>query len=324
MNKFLFLLIFCAVGTQANSVLPASEAARVLEGVARAARETNYQGVYVQQREGGMETYRLIHVYDGGQEIERRESLDGRARELVRRGDVVSLYLPANQGRTAGSRGQAESMLPQLPAGAVAMLLPHYQLKRTSRERIAGLEADVYLLEPRDKYRYAQKIWVHGASGLLLKAALLGSHREAHEVFAFSQLQVGGVIDRKALQAVSTLPPINIQLRQALPTPHPELDWEVRELPAGFRLIKQTHRILAGEDRPAVQHLYSDGLICVSVFLEPVRQGLPMGFAHQGMTHLYGRAVQGQHLTVLGDVPPETIQKFSKAYRPLADGKDKK
>lgn len=323
MIKSYYLALLALLGgfTHAGPLLTDGEATRLLDRVARAAREMPYQGVYVQQRGGVIETYRLYHGQLSGQEAERRQSLDGSARELLRHGEIVSLFVPEN-ARVALNRSMAELAFPQLPHGAVESIVPNYQILPAGQARVAGLDAEVYALQPRDKLRYPKKLWVHRQSGLLLKVALQSGKREFDEIFAFSQLELVGKLPSSSLQVASQAPAATVQLRRSFPVVQAEHGWEVGDLPAGYRLIRRSHRTMNDASQPVIHHVYSDGLCSISIFLEVLRDGLPQGLLHQGLTHILGRDVDGFHVTVVGDAPLLTIEKFSKAYRP--DGKGAK
>lgn len=60
-------------------------------------------------------------------------------------------------------------MLPTSLAG----LTEFYDIRKGALERIAGRDAQVVVLEPRDAWRYGHKFWVDTDSGLLLKAGML-------------------------------------------------------------------------------------------------------------------------------------------------------
>lgn len=312
---FLALLTLICGWAHAGSAFADAEALRLLERIARAARETPYHGVYVQQRGGVIETYRLHHAQWSGVETERRQSLDGSAREMVRRGETVSLFLPEGMPQ-AVSRSMTELTFPQLPHGSAESIVRNYRIEPAGQARVAGQDAEAYLLLPRDKLRYPRKIWIHAQSGLLLKVALQSASREFEEVFAFSQIEPGAAVAPAKLQSTGQTPVATVQLRRSFPAAVAEPGWSIGALPEGYRLIRQTRRVMTEQPHPVIHHVYSDGLCSISIFLESWRDGMPHGLVHQGVTHILGRDVDGFHVTVVGDAPLTTIEKFSKAYQP--------
>lgn len=93
-KRFLLLLALLPINLLAAERLPDAEARRVLERVAHASQMSDFQGVYLQQHGEHTETIRVFHVVENGVVHERREVLYGPAREMVRHGSQVSLYLP--------------------------------------------------------------------------------------------------------------------------------------------------------------------------------------------------------------------------------------
>ena len=85
--------------------------------------------------------------------------------------------------------------------------------------------------------------------------------------------------------------------------------WRVVEPPSGFVLALQQPEPPSGSE-----HLvYSDGIANVSVYVEPLSTQAPAfsGPASRGSTNLYGRVVDGRQITVLGDVPAATVERFA-------------
>ena len=90
--------------------------------------------------------------------------------------------------------------------------------------------------------------------------------------------------------------------------------WRVVEPPAGFVLSLQQPSPPEGSE-----HLvYSDGIANVSVYVEPLNLQAPAfsGPASRGAMNLYGRVVDGRQITVLGDVPAATVERFAQGVSP--------
>ncbi len=312
-KRFLLLLALLPISLLAAERLPDAEARRVLERVAHASQMSDFQGVYLQQHGEHTETIRVFHVVENGVVHERREVLYGPAREMVRHGSQVSLYLPEGARPRSFDPRYYGHLFPRLLPDHPAELLASYSMRRVGHERVAGHEADIFELEPRDRFRYPHRIWVHGGNGLLLKMTTFGFKHEMFDLFAFSQLTLGAQVDRSLLKPVNPVKPVDVEAGSAaMPT---AVQWEVKGIPAGFRLVQQGLRVLPVRSQRVVQHLYSDGVASISVFLEAMQPGAPLGATRQGALSIYGRQDGGQHVTVLGEVPPETVELFSRAYK---------
>ncbi|MFC7421454.1 MucB/RseB C-terminal domain-containing protein [Iodobacter arcticus] len=302
------------VGALAASEMNNADAAIVLNRMSAAAKQNDFQGLFTHQHGDSTETFRIVHVGSEAVEIERRESLDGPRREYFRKGAQVSIYLPSKRPISLDRRFSSKLFPQHLPENADSVLL-NYKLKKVGMERVAGLNAQMYELEPRDVYRFPLRLWMHTDSGLILKSERLGPSSLPGELFVFSAL-VFGKVERTLLAPVNPLRAVVIESNQGVASAPIEPAWKIEHLPRGFRFMKSVQRTLIGKEMPVVQHLYSDGLVTVSVFLEPSVAESKEGASHQGAMHMYVRQVQAKMVTVLGEVPAETVKKFAYAFNP--------
>lgn len=87
--------ILLALGLCAGaSVAQTQSGAAVLRQIQEAARQLNYVGVYAYQQGDFIESSRITHQFDGKQERERVEVLDGAPREYLRVDDEVQCLIP--------------------------------------------------------------------------------------------------------------------------------------------------------------------------------------------------------------------------------------
>jgi sigma-E factor negative regulatory protein RseB len=309
-----FLLLVCCFNwAQAGELLDKDAAQKLLERTAAAAKTATYSGTYVYQYGDEISTYRMIHVLDGATDAERRETLDGPPREYYRFGNQVSIY-PADPQQNALDRRYTAKLFPRQLPDNLATLLNSYGVVRLGHERVAGRESTVYQLEPLDAYRYPHRFWIDDETGVLLKWIMLGMRKEAMQVFAFTNIQMGGNVDRKWLKPVRQLQPVAIESNNGVAAAAQEANWDIKLAAPGFRLLKQNSKMLPGKNRTVIHHLYSDGVVTVSVFIEPQHLRLPLGLAHQGATHMFVRQTGAYTVTVLGEVPALTVEAFAHAY----------
>ncbi|HUW25616.1 MAG TPA: MucB/RseB C-terminal domain-containing protein [Gallionella sp.] len=278
-----------------------------LKIVAFAAHQTDYSGVFVYQYDNRVETSRITHVVEADGEYEKLESLDGPKRKILRHHGQVWCYI--NHKMVQVDSQQVRIRFPAFLPEQISALNANYQTKQVGVARVAGYSAQVILLEPMDNLRYAHKIWAHTGSGLLLKAAVLGDKNQTIEQYAFTQLQIGGDIDRSW---TNTTAPGN-----SLPA-SPEVGsggtpvnsgWVVEALPAGFKKTMEIQRPMRGRPVPVTQIVFSDGLSAISVFIEPdnADEDNASGLSSRGAVNLYHKAVAGQLFTVVGEVPARTV-----------------
>ncbi|MGQ5521877.1 MucB/RseB C-terminal domain-containing protein [Chitinimonas sp. PSY-7] len=321
--RFGLCSLLLVVSAQAAELLTASESVNLLHRMGMAARSLNYSGVYVYQHAEMLETFRLVHAFDASGEQERRESLDGLRREFVRTNDQIVCYLPDSKPFVLDRRA-ANKFFPGVMPDQAADVLSSYAFKRLDTERVAGYDCQSILMEPRDKLRHPHKLCVEPSSGLLLKTTMYSTgRREPLEQFAFTQLEIGGQINKQLLKSVLASKALPLEMPatpagpRTAPVVSPELStaqFVVDNLPGGFRLVTETRSQIPGKSAPVLHYLYSDGMATVSVFIEPAGNGpvsLPLT---QGTVNFFSRQIDGWRITALGEVPLRTVQLFTQAY----------
>jgi sigma-E factor negative regulatory protein RseB len=286
------------------------DALMLLNRLSTAARKLSYTGTFVYQNGTHSESSRIIHFVDGGNELERLEVLDGSPREVVRDNDEVKCYLPDSHLVIVERRSHRRDFPALLPIG-MADLADHYVLRTGTSARVAGFDSRSVLIEPRDEYRYGHKFWVHVDSGLLLKAGMFDEHGEILESFAFTQLQIGGPIDRQSLKphfeaSAANSADWHVDQIQPQESRFDDPAWVFRNTLPGFRHI-------AGMKRPArpgapesTHVVFSDGLATISVFIEPLsgpEDRKESGLSRMGAVNVYKRVVGDALAVVMGEVP---------------------
>jgi sigma-E factor negative regulatory protein RseB len=286
-----------------------------------AAQRVNYSGTLVYQRGADVRASRIVHLFDGTVSHERVQMLDGLPREFVRRGDEVQCIFP-DARRIIIERRPGQESFPAITNAAPAEILERYGLRLGEIERVAGLECQVIHVEPKDKLRYGYKLWADRATGLLLKAQTLSAHGEVLEQMAFADVRIGERIGRSQVKPSWPTEGWRVDRSKHRVVDLDKLGWNVSP-PAGFRKMLEVARQLGpGKDpeRSAMQVVYSDGLATVSVFIEPgAGEAAPVESAQsQGPTSAYSRRVADANVTVIGEVPPETVRAMAQAveFRP--------
>lgn len=296
-----------------------ADALQWLGRVAEAARRLNYSGVFVYQRGNQTETSRITHFVDAGKEMERLEVLDGSPREVVRVNDEVRCYLPENQLVIVERRNSRRQAFPALLPASLVGLTEHYTIRKGAVERVAGLESQSILIEPKDDLRYGHQFWVDGRSGLLLKAGLIGSGGKPVESFAFTELRIGGPLEAAAVAPGREAESKDWKVLEVRSTAQSgDGPWLFRNMLPGFRKVMSLRR-QARADMPEMTHtLFSDGLATVSVFVEPLgADKSETGAFAMGSVNGFRRIVDNHLVVVMGDVPPNSLQR-------LADGMEMK
>ncbi len=277
--------------------------------VVTAAHDLNYTGTFVYQNGTQTETSRITHLIEAGKEFERLEVLDGSPREVIRNNDEVRCYLPESHSLIVEKRGQRSSFPVLLPA-SLAGLVEHYSIRKGSSGRVAERESQSVLLEPRDDLRYGRQFWVDVSTGLLLKAGMLGERHEAIETFAFTQVQIGGPIDRETLKSkfVAQSKEWQVHNIQATEAHGNDDAWQFKVQLPGFRKMAGMKRLAYSGRAESVHVVFSDGLAAISVFIEALPPKPELGMAALGAINVYQRALGDFLIVVMGEVPQATLK----------------
>ncbi|KPF48681.1 transcriptional regulator [beta proteobacterium AAP121] len=309
-----------------SAALPPAEAKALLQRIRTAASTGNYQGTMVFSVSGTFSSSRVGHYSVGDQTYELLEALDGRQQRILRHNDAVHTLWPQAKVAVIEKR-ETRGAWSTTPQEVDPQALEHYELRREGEARIAGREATVLLLEPRDTLRYAQRLWADRATGLMLRADVVaqgapGQERGVLESTAFSEINIGvrpqPDIVMQVLRNPRGLEGYRVVRPQQQRTELEAEGWALARPVAGFRLVGSVRRGMeagGGGSAQVLQAVFSDGLTHVSLFAEPFQADRHRSElqAQQGATATV-MLRRGEHwITVVGDVPLATLKLFANA-----------
>lgn len=305
------------------AALTAAEAKAWLSRMRAAASNGNYQGTMVFSVGGTMSSSRVGHYAVGDQTYEQLEALDGRQQRILRHNDAVHTLWP--QARLAViEKRETRGAWSTTPQEVDPQALEHYEFRREGDARIAGRDAAVFLLEPRDVLRYAQRLWADRATGLMLRADVIGQAADGRPVLestAFSEINIGVRPQPEAvlqpLRNPRQLDGYRVVRPQQQRTELEAEGWTLARPVPGFTIAGCVRRGMeaGGEGAQVLQAVFSDGLTHVSLFIEPFKPPRHRGElqAQQGATSTL-MLRRGEHwITVVGDVPAATLKLFAAA-----------
>lgn len=295
----------------------------LLEKTAYAARELNYQGIFVYQNGKEDHSVQITHMNKAGREMTRNVVLDsrpkpGQAREVYRQGDNIVILRPHNQTMVIEKR-RGQNLFPAMIPTEIHGIKASYNAELAGTDTVAGREAQVINLIPNDSYRYSYKIWADTQYGLLLKMALLDSKNQTLEHIAFSELNTLDSQDTNwfepKIDVTKRYVTKNYDMQDTSNRNQVHSNWYVADLPIGY--AKVDHRALSvpGKSTSVDQMIFSDGIGSVSVFIEPLTKGMrpKVGHLQVGSTNMCANVVDGHQVTVVGEVPEATVMQISKA-----------
>ena len=312
------LAIGLLLGVFSLNSLAEDDAWLVLQKTAYAARELNYQGIFVYQNGKQMRSVQITHMNSNGQEMARNVVLDGdvqagQPREVYSQGENVVIVRPKNQ-KVVIEKRRGQNLFPaMLPTNLVA-IKASYTLRLGAFEMIAGRQAQVLDLVPNDAFRYTYRIWSDTEYGLLLKMTLVDSKKQTLEQTQFTQISMLNSQDANWFQ-----PKIDVtksyEMDDATATSQADSSWIVAELPAGYMKVEHRSLVVPGKTVRVDQMIFSDGIASVSLFIEPVTKGMRPKTGHMliGSTNICANVIDGYQVTVVGEVPQATVMQIAKA-----------
>lgn len=288
--------------------------------IQEASRQRAYTGTLVVSAGSVMSASRIWHVCDGVQQMERIETLTGAPRTTIRRNNEVITFVPDAKTAWIEER-ESLGLFPDLlrtPANAIPK---YYEVRETGVQRVAGHLADVVEILPRDPLRFGFRIWSEQKTGLVVKLQTLGEKDVVLEQLAYSELQLDAPVRMDKLRKMMKDTRGYEVYRPMVKKTTPEAEgWQFKDVVPGF-LRMSCHTRDAGEANEVssvpMQCIFSDGLASVSLFVEPLdarRHGAETS-AVMGATHSLGMRLGNHWLTVLGEVPPVTLQRFAQALQ---------
>ncbi len=291
-----------AVGAHAQDLSGDSPEAW-LARMASAAKQLSYEGTFTYRYGNFSESSRIVHALTETGEVQKIELLDGPAREIIRTQQKIWCYIP--DAKTVKiDRAETRRFFPSLIPDHVQTFAQNYRVLVKGPDRVAGRECRVLALLPRDALRYGYKLCADRETGLLLRASMVRGKDEVLEQFVFSEIRVGPVSPERVKPTYE-----HVGWRQETSSPSNDQRWQLKSLPVGFREVMQLQRRLVSRPNMVTHWLLSDGLAAVSVFIEPrdAEAAISPRPAQQGPVSVYSRAVDNHLITVLGEVPPDTV-----------------
>jgi sigma-E factor negative regulatory protein RseB len=285
-----------------------------LTKMASASRTLNYRGTFVYQHADRIETSRVAHfVNPAGGEFEKLETLDGPEREVIRTNDQVTCYLPAT--RTVIVEKRSARRFPALFPEQLSGVSENYTVIVKSRDRVAGYDCQVVVLEPRDRLRYGHEFCAEAGSGLPLRARTFNEKNQPLDSFAFTEVNVGGRFSRDQVRSRYADKSRNWKVDHStlvLSDMPADTGWTLTRQPAGFKKLTELKRSIAGRAAMVSHIVYSDGVAAISVFIEPLPKARPVNsLSHQGAVSIYVRPVADHLVTVLGETPAATVMQVA-------------
>lgn len=316
-------------GAASDAKLPERNISEWLARMHEAARRRAYIGTFVVTSGASMSSAKIWHVCDGDQQMERVEALTGAPRSTFRRNDEVITFNADSKTALAEKR-ESLGLFPNLLKSSDSAIGQFYAARQVGSERVAGFDADVVQLAPKDGLRYGYRVWSEKKSGLVVKLQTVNAQGQVLEQAAFSDLQLDAPVSMaKLTQMMGNTEGYRVEKPDLVKTTALAEGWVLKNAVPGFKPMSCFKRVVAVAEGAAadstLQWIFSDGLASVSLFVEAfdrqrhVQEGLlSMGatqmltrrFADKGADRMSEKGAEWW-LTVVGEVPAHTLTTFA-------------
>ncbi len=288
-----------------------------LKQMVQSVRTLSYQGVFVYLHNAQLETMQITHVANNNQEQERILSLNGTAREVIRSHDSVICVLPDIKAVSVMKYDPNDRDFPAVLPINLDRLAGYYEFRMLGDARIAGREAVVVGVIPRDAYRYGYRLFLDMEHALPLKTDTINEEGEMVSQIMFTSLRVDPSIQSisSATHGKSDYSWVHPKTPQKIPDSVPA-KWQFNQLPDGFKLQVRTRQAATPESQEMEHFVFSDGLATLSVYAEKAEdeEGLREA-SKMGAINAYGTLISGYQITVVGEVPGRTVRTIANAMK---------
>ncbi len=282
-----------------------------------AARTRAYVGTFVVSSGAGMASAKIWHVCEGNQQMERVEMLTGAPRSIFRRNDTVVTFIPDHK-LVRSEKRESLGLFPELLASTDSHIADFYKVRQVGIDRVAGIEADVVALVPKDSLRFGYRVWTERQSGLVVKLQTLDTDGKLLEQAAFSELEIDAPVSMdKLVQLMDKVEGYRVEKPVLVRTSASAEGWTLKVPVAGFKSMNSYKRPLPASKSVSAgepfQWVFSDGLASVSIFVEPLdrQRDYRESTLSLGATHTMTRIINPYWVTVMGEVPMPTLLLFA-------------
>lgn len=275
-------------------------------------RAHDYRGRFRLQQGAVTLHARIVHASTASGRVEKLSFEDPPAHEYVRRGGEVWHYLPTERRLIVESSLVREGF-PDVRDIDPLLITRHYRQRKLGAMTIAGHAVEGIALQPNDRLRYEYRFWLDTRHGLLLRSQVLDENQRLIEQLTFTELIIGKQLSSAVRPTYADTR--GWHLEKAMTEPLARASFQALRVPTGFESRGAFRRILreVGDQRQAVsraveQLVFSDGLANLSVFIEPWPHAQKAQWAGRGAVNMVGKRHQNFWLTIVGEVPMETIR----------------
>ena len=295
-----------------------------LSRMAQAASTLSYEGTFVYVHQDAVEAMRIVHKVSGAENLERLVSLNGSMREVVRKNNIVTCFLPNNKQVVVEQQHNLVPFLASLP-GRIDKVRSYYEFDLGDMDRVAGLRAQVVLVKPRDQYRFGYRLWLDERTGMLLKSQMLNESGQPIEQIMFTSFNILTTVPDQMLVPEGKQHTPNAWITdEKLPVSAMSAtnEWRISWLPEGFEMSAKHMRNSSITAGPIHHFLISDGFASVSVFVErrTVQENNALTDFKKGAISAFSIISGDFKVTTVGEVPMPTVKRIAQSVQHQSAG----
>ncbi|MDP2534347.1 MucB/RseB C-terminal domain-containing protein [Alteromonas stellipolaris] len=278
----------------------------------------NFEVAFVQSR-AGRETIPFLWrhgVLEDGTSMEQLNLQNGPGREQIRVNGIVSVFEPDVSPYSLRSEfinGPIPSELLHHPD----RLKSGYEFVSVGRARVAGRPAQQIRIVSRDNSRFSYQLWLDEDSGMVLKLNMLDLQGGLLEQIQVTSLKITDAPDDyfARINQASLPKPMALTQKQSR-----QPNWEVKYLPNGMEEVRGDTRRLALTGQVVEYKMYSDGLVDVSVYVQPAKEALGGDLVLRNDLSTFLTLTDGNtQVTVVGEIPLQTANAIATSLSPTAE-----
>lgn len=320
------LIVCCVLFSFSTSVAQDRSPIEWLRAMGVAQQELNYTGTLSYFNGDELTTLDYLHMVVDGEVHQQVTPLDGPSRKFIREGLNASLELDRDD--------ELVQMRDKIEAGGISStfnprfdkLGETYSIKVGGTGRIANRSAVCISLSPKERDRYRIHLWIDKQTSILLRWDMRDHDNRPVSIWQFTEFELIEADSDRHSFANGSSPSVKLDLQSNLvKKDHEEEDdvnWHLDWVPEGFELSGSSNQELAPGPESPRNVMYTDGMVAVSVFVEPApksHEGVAMESV-SGSTVVVSHTIQdhtgrSKLITVVGDLPKQTIWRIARGVK---------
>ena len=252
-----------------------------------------------------------------GERVEYLNELNGPGAQVIRFGEMVS-YFQADTPAYTLAQDYLKGVLPHNLLHNPQAFAAAYDTIYVGRARVAGLASHQFRIVSKDKSRYNYTLWLDEATSLPIKFTTFTLSGELLESVQVTHM----VVTNEAHPSFASIDRDTLPVAQHLnPNKDFTLNWTISKLPVGMTEVQRRVTRLAITGELAEHILLSDGLVDVSVYLQPAGDVAQEDVLLRNQSDTFlARVKDDVQVSVVGKIPAQTANTLLQYIRILPTG----